>query len=177
MAVDDARQRALRRESWEALQRLHAEGRVRAIGVSNYMPWHLEELCGAPWCTVRPCVNQIELHPLLQQRETVAACRKFNIQVEAYSSLARGAPELMGAPPVTAAATAHGKTAAQVVLRWAVQKGYVVIPKSVKPERIAQNADVFGWALAAAEEAALDGMEAAHGSSLRVCWDPTTIKV
>jgi 2,5-diketo-D-gluconate reductase A len=176
MAVDDKRQREVRRATWEALQRLQQAGKARAIGVSNYMPWHLDELCSAPWCTSRPAVNQIELHPLLQQRDTVAACARYGIVVEAYSSLARGAPELMGAAAVTAAAAAHGKSPAQVALRWAVQKGYIVIPKSTKPERIAVNGELRDWALSEAEMASLDGLEGESGS-LRTCWDPTTIKV
>ena len=158
-------------QSWLCLERLQREGKARAIGVSNYMPWHLEELCGVPWCTVKPAVNQFEISPLLQQREAVAACVKWGIVVEAYSSLARGDPALMEHAAVTTPAAAHRVTPGQVLLRWGVQHGYVVIPKSTNPDRIASNAALFDWALTGDEMAALDALECGG----RKCWDPTTI--
>lgn len=170
--LDDPAQKDIRKASWLALQRLYDEGKARAIGVSNYMPGHLEELCTAPWCTVKPHVNQFELHPLLQQADVVAACRAHGIAVEAYTSLAQGDAKLLAAPAVTAAAAAHGVTPAQVCLRWAVQKGYVVLPRSTKSERIVSNGAIFGWELTGDEMAALDALECGH----RFCWDPTAVK-
>lgn len=175
-ALDDPGIRDVRRVTWEAMQRLHAEKKARAVGVSNFMAWHIEELVTAPWCSVLPAVNQIELHPLLQQREAVAACEKHGIVVEAYSSLARGAPQLLEAPQLRAAAEAHGVTTSQVALRWALQRGYVIIPKSSKPERIAANMDVLGFTLTAEEMDAITALETAD-TRLRTCWDPTTVKV
>lgn len=168
---DHAGQAAKRKATWLALQRIVTEGKARAIGVSNYMPAHLEELCGAEWCTVKPAVNQFELHPLLQQRDAVAACQKWGVQVEAYSSIARGAPELLECDVVKDAASAHGVTPAQVCLRWAVQKGYCVIPKSVNSHRIQTNADIFDWTLTKDEMDALDGLD----KGFRTCWDPTRV--
>lgn len=176
--LDDPAIKDVRKESWLALQRLHKEGKARAIGVSNYMPHHLEELCTAPWCEVQPAVNQFELHPLLQQADAVVACRKYGVVVEAYSSLARGAPALLTSEAATRIAAAHAGTVPQVCLAWALAKGFVVIPKSTDPARIAEN---FGAAALASkltpeDIASLDALEAAAGS-LRTCWDPTTVKV
>lgn len=174
--LDDPSIKETRKESWLAFQRLHREGKARAIGVSNYMPHHLEELCTAPWCEVQPAVNQFELHPLLQQADAVAACRKFGVVVEAYSSLARGAPALLTSEAATRIAATHSATVPQVCLAWALAKGFVVIPKSTDPARIAEN---FGAAtlaprLTADEIASLDALEASAGS-MRTCWDPTTV--
>jgi 2,5-diketo-D-gluconate reductase A len=177
-APGDPAQPALRRASWEALQRLHAEGRVRAIGISNFTPAHLDELCAAPWCTVRPAVNQVELHPLLGQAAILEACARWGVAVVAYASLARGADALLRAPPLPAAAAAHGVTPAQVALRWGLQRGWAVIPKTARVDRVAElspSALLHGWALTDAEMAALDGLEAASGS-LRTCWDPHVVR-
>ncbi|WP_370882738.1 aldo/keto reductase [Kineosporia succinea] len=142
-------------ETWQALEELAADQKTRAIGVSNFLPEHLERLA-ALGGTV-PAVNQIELHPALQNRESVAANRKHDIATEAWSPLAQGA--VLDDEPVTAAAAAHGVTPAQVVIRWHLQKGNVVIPKSVTPKRISENLDVFGFELTAHEITAIDGLE------------------
>ncbi|AWB85868.1 aldo/keto reductase [Mycetocola zhujimingii] len=130
-------------DTWRALERLQADGRVRSIGVSNFHPHHLERLFAET--DVVPAVNQIELHPWLPQQAT----REFNaahgILTEAWSPLARG--RVIGNPTLDAVADKHGVSAAQVVLRWHVQLGNVVIPKSVTPERIAANIDLFGFKL------------------------------
>ncbi|PWC07357.1 aldo/keto reductase [Mycetocola zhujimingii] len=130
-------------DTWRALERLQADGRVRSIGVSNFHPHHLERLFAET--DVVPAVNQIELHPWLPQQAT----REFNaahgILTEAWSPLARG--RVIGNPTLDAVADKHGVSAAQVVLRWHVQLGNVVIPKSVTPERIAANIDLFGFEL------------------------------
>lgn len=170
-AVDAADLKDERKASWLALQRLYREGRVRSIGVSNYMPWHLEELCTAPWCEVKPMVNQFEIHPLLPQADMVAASRRWGCAVEAYSSLARAAPELLESEAVKGAAAAHGVTPAQVALRWAVQQGFIVIPKSVQAARLAENAAILTWALSEDEMAAISALSCGK----RMCWDPTKV--
>ncbi|SIN90113.1 aldo/keto reductase [Agromyces cerinus] len=148
-------ERGLYLDTWRALERLHAEGRVRAIGVSNFEPDHLERLVATS--TVVPAVNQVELHPALQNRATIAANERHGIVTEAWSPLAQGA--VLGESSVIAIAVRHEATPAQVVLRWHLQQGRVVIPKSVTPSRIAENLDVFGFELAADELAAIDALE------------------
>lgn len=155
-----------RRDSWRALEAAFEDGRARAIGVSNYLVPHLNELLGEAKHV--PHVNQIELSPFLQRRETVALCTQHGIVVEAYSPLTRG--ERLDHPVVVAAARAAGRTPAQVLLRWGVQHGYVVLPKSVRRERIAENAAVFDFELDAVWMAQLDGLE----ENLATGWDPAT---
>jgi diketogulonate reductase-like aldo/keto reductase len=153
-----------RRESWRALERLHKEGRARAIGVSNFMPSHLEEIVRG--AQTIPAVNQIEVTPFLQQRDTRAACARHGIVVEAYSPLVRGTR--MQHPVVLEVAGRVGRTAAQVLLRWGLQHGMVVLPKSVRSARIAENAALFDFALAAEDVARLDQLE----EGLVTGWDP-----
>ena len=153
-----------RRDSWRALERAFADGRARAIGVSNYMAPHLRELLGE--AKVVPHVNQIELTPFLQRRDTCALCREHGIVIEAYSPLTRG--QRLGHPTVTAIARAAGRTPAQVLLRWGIQHGFVVLPKSVHRERIAENAAVFDFTLDAAAMTQLDALE----EGLATGWDP-----
>jgi diketogulonate reductase-like aldo/keto reductase len=153
-----------RQETWRALLKLHDEGKARAIGVSNYGVRHLEEVGTRP---VTPAVNQIELSPFLQARDIVEACRARGIVVEAYSPLTRG--ERLRDKRIAAIAAKHGKTAAQVLLRWGLQHGFVEIPKSARPERVRENADVFDFSLAAADMKALDALDEDH----HVAWNPT----
>ncbi|KQZ09221.1 hypothetical protein ASD23_13140 [Agromyces sp. Root1464] len=148
-------ERGLYLDTWRALERLYADGRVRAIGVSNFEPEHLDRLLASS--TVVPAVNQVELHPALQNRATVAANERHGIVTEAWSPLAQGA--VLGEASVVDVAARHGVTPAQVVLRWHLQQGRVVIPKSVTPSRIAENLDVFGFELAADELAVIDMLE------------------
>lgn len=135
--------RGLYVETWRALERVHAEGRARAIGVSNFLVPHLERLLAE--CDVVPAVNQIELHPGLQQGELRAFHAEHGILTEAWSPLAKG--EVLGEPAIVRAARKHGRTPAQVVLRWHLQLGNVVIPKSVSPERLRENIDLFSFEL------------------------------
>jgi diketogulonate reductase-like aldo/keto reductase len=131
-------------DTWRALEKLHADGRVRAVGVSNFQVPHLRRLLDET--EIVPAVNQVELHPNLQQ----AALREFHaehgIVTEAWSPLAQGA--LLSEVIVTSLAAKYGKSPAQIVLRWHLQLGNVVIPKSVTPSRIAENIDVFDFDLA-----------------------------
>jgi diketogulonate reductase-like aldo/keto reductase len=142
-------------ESWRALEKLHAEGRARAIGVSNFLAHHLEDLLKR--ASVVPAVNQIEFHPLLQQPRAVAFCREHGIVVEAWSPLLKG--RVGELPEVAALAKRIGRTPAQVVLRWQLQRGIVTIPKSVRRERLVENAALFDFELADGDVATLDGLD------------------
>lgn len=153
-----------RLESWRALERLHTEARARAIGVSNFLTPHLAELLGR--ARVVPAANQIELTPFLQRRETVAFCRAHGIAIEAYSPLTRGLR--LGHPVVVDVARHLKRSPAQVLLRWGVQHGFAVLPKSVHPPRIAENAALFDFAIDAEAMARLDGLE----EGLATGWDP-----
>lgn len=142
-------------ETWRALERLYADGRVGAIGVSNFEPEHLDRIASDGG--IVPAVNQVELHPALQNRAVAAANAERGIVTEAWSPLAQGA--VLGDSAVVEIAERHGKTPAQVVLRWHLQQGRVVIPKSVTPARIAENLDVFDVELTADELRAIDSLE------------------
>ncbi|MGN6092186.1 MAG: aldo/keto reductase [Luteibacter jiangsuensis] len=146
-------------DTWKAFLRLREEGRVRSIGVSNFQPGHLERIVGETG--VVPVVNQIELHPDFAQRELVAANAKHGIVTEAWSPLGQGG-ELLKHPLLVRIGEKQGKTPAQVVLRWHVQLGHMVIPKSVTPERIAANIDVFDFELSADDMKAFDGLDAGN---------------
>lgn len=143
-------------QAWKALEKLYNDKRVRAIGVSNFKPHHLDTLLQE--AGIIPTVNQIELHPMLQQKETRAYCEKQGIQVEAYSPLMRGR-DVLEHPVIADLARQHGKTPAQVVLRWHVQSGFVVIPKSVNPQRIQENIDLFDFELSPAEMSAIEALD------------------
>ena len=153
-----------RLESWRALERIQADGRARSIGVSNFLVPHLEELLGK--AKQVPAVNQIELTPFLQRRETRALCAKHDIVVEAYSPLTHG--QRLDHPVVGDIARRVGRSVAQVLLRWGVQHGLVVLPKSTKPARIAENGALFDFTLDAAAMTALDALE----EGLVTGWDP-----
>jgi diketogulonate reductase-like aldo/keto reductase len=155
-----------RLDSWRALERIHQEKRARAIGVSNFLVPHLRELLARS--RVVPAVNQIELHPFLQRRDTVALCQEQGIVVEAYSPLTHG--QRLDHPAVVQLARRVGRTPAQVLLRWGVQKGFVVLPKSTNPQRIRENAALFDFNLDVAAMAELDDLE----EGLATGWDPAT---
>ncbi|MGW2813931.1 aldo/keto reductase [Streptomyces sp. NPDC001415] len=143
-------------DTYKAFEKILADGRARAIGVSNFQPVHLERLLGET--SVVPAVNQIELHPQLAQAESRALHAKHSIATEAWSPLGQGRG-LLEVPTVVAIAQKHGRTAAQVVLRWHLQIGNVVIPKSVTPSRIKENIDVFDFELDADDLAALAALD------------------
>ncbi|MGY0459053.1 aldo/keto reductase [Kitasatospora sp. cg17-2] len=138
-------------DSWRAVERLTAEGRIRAAGVSNFQPAHLRRLLDHSGLV--PAVNQVELHPGLQQAELRAFHAEHGIATEAWSPLAQGA--VLDDPAVTAIAARTGRAPAQVVLRWHLQLGNIVIPKSVTPDRIRQNLDVLDFELTDEEMAAV----------------------
>ena len=143
-------------DTWRAFERIQADGRARAIGVSNFQPEHLRRLIDNS--DVVPAVNQIELHPFLVQEELRAFDAEHGIATEAWSPLAKGG-ELLGNPTVTAIADRLARTPAQVVLRWHLQLGNVVIPKSVTPSRIAENLNVFDFELTTDDVAALTALD------------------
>jgi diketogulonate reductase-like aldo/keto reductase len=154
----------LRLDSWRALERLYDEGRVRAIGVSNYMVHHLEELVGR--ARIAPMVNQIEVHPFLQQRAVRSWCAKNNVAVAAYCPLAKG--EVVDDPTVQKVAKEAGVTPAQAVLAWGLHHGLMVLPKSVRPQGQAENLAASQVRLTASQIAALDGLERGYVTD----WDP-----
>ena len=151
-------------ETWKAFDEFRAEGRVRSLGVCNFLPEHLERLHKETG--EYPAVNQIELHPTWQQREVVAYCKAHNIAVEAYSPMARGADLNAGDGVIERIARAHGVTEAQVILRWHIENGTIIIPKSVHAERIAENFDVFGFALDAEDMAVIASLDRPESSFL-----------
>jgi diketogulonate reductase-like aldo/keto reductase len=157
----------LRDESWRALEKILAGGRARAIGLSNYTERHLKDLLSQ--ASVVPAVNQVEFSPFLYQRDLLEFCRKQRIQLEAYAPLTAG--RRLDNPRITAIAKKHGRTNAQVLLRWAIQHEVVVIPKSTHADRIAENAQVFDFELTSEEVSALDGLHDGFRSS----WDPTAV--
>lgn len=145
---------AINAETWRGFEKLYKDGKVRAIGVSNFMPAQLAAL--KECAEVQPMVDQVEFHPGYIQRNVLDYCRENGIVVEAWSPLGSG--RLLADPLVNEIGAAHGKSAAQTCVRYALQHGIVPLPKSVTPERIAANADVFDFALTDAEMTALDAM-------------------
>jgi 2,5-diketo-D-gluconate reductase A len=146
-------------DTWRALVRLREEGRARSIGVSNFTVAHLRRLFDETG--VVPAVNQIELHPRFQQAELRAFHAEHGIATESWSPLAQG--KLVGDPTIETIARKHGKTTAQVIIRWHLDLGLVVIPKSSRPERIRENADVFDFRLDEEDLARIDGLDRATG--------------
>ncbi|MEU6452398.1 aldo/keto reductase [Streptomyces sp. NPDC048232] len=142
-------------DTYKAFEKLLADGRVRAIGVSNFLPEHLERLTGET--SVVPAVNQIELHPHLQQHASREVHAEQGIATEAWSPLGSG-KGILDIPAIVAIAQKHNRTPAQVVLRWHLQLGNVVIPKSVTPSRIKENIDVFGFTLDTEDLAAISAL-------------------
>jgi diketogulonate reductase-like aldo/keto reductase len=143
-------------DTWRALVELREQGRARAVGVSNFQPAHLRRVIEETGVT--PAINQIELHPYFQQAELRRVHAELGIVTEAWSPLAQGA--VLDDPAIVAIAEAHGKTAGQVVIRWHLQLGNVVIPKSVTPARIAENFDVFDFELSGGEMEAIEDLDA-----------------
>lgn len=131
---------------WKAMEQLYKQGRIRAIGISNFYPNHLEAFL--PECEIKPTVNQIEVHPFYVQDRLIEICRHHKIAIQAYSPLARGKEALLN-PILQKIADKYNKTPAQIMLRWSMQKGFVPLPRSVNPNRIKENIDVFDFSLQA----------------------------
>ena len=145
------------KDTYRALERLYRDGQVRAIGVSNFQAHHLEDLLQT--CEVVPAVNQVEFHPLLTQRQLRAYCDKSNIKLQAWSPLMQGNLDVT---LLNELAEKYFKTPAQIVLRWDLQHGVLTIPKSVKAERIKENADIFDFELTETEMASIDELDRHH---------------
>ena len=154
-------------EAWKTLIELRDSGRIKSIGVSNFNRDHLERIIGETGVT--PAVNQIELHPRFQQRDKREFHAEKGIRIESWSPLGSG--RLLGDATIEGIAKKHGKSTAQVIIRWHLQQGLIVIPKSVHKDRIAANFDVFGFELDADDLKQIDAMDSARG---RVGPDPAT---
>ncbi|WP_300768481.1 aldo/keto reductase [uncultured Bifidobacterium sp.] len=152
--------------AWEEMAGLYEEHRIRAIGVSNFQPHHLRELMTIS--SVLPAVDQIESSPLFANNETISFARSRHIDVEAWSPLGGTGGSLLSDPHLLALAAKYGKSPAQIVIRWHIQRGVIVIPKSTHAERIRENIDVADFALSSEDMAAIDSME----TGTRVGADP-----
>jgi diketogulonate reductase-like aldo/keto reductase len=157
----------VRGKAWKDLEDIHAEGKAKSIGVSNYTVRHLKQLLKN--CKVKPAVNQVELHVFLQQPELVEFCKENDILVEAYSPLAHG--KGLDDPVLVDIAKKHGKSTAQIMIRWCLDIGTLPLPKSTNPERLKQNIDVFDFKLDADDMKKIKGLD----RNLRTCWDPTHV--
>ncbi len=157
----------LRKGAWKALEKVKAEGKVRNIGVSNYTVRHLEGM--RKYASEMPAINQVELHVFLQQPELVEYCRDNGIVLEAYSPLAHGKD--MANETVQKLADKYGKSYAQIMLRWCIEEGMVILPKSVTPSRIAENIQLFDFELSSDDIQALETCD----RDLRTCWSPVHV--
>ncbi len=151
---------ALNAETWRAMEELYLEGRVRAIGVCNFKPHHLQPLLDH--ARIRPMVNQIEIHPGLAQIPSVLQCQENGVLVQAWSPLGTG--RMVQNETLIALAARYGKTSAQLCLRWLIQRGVVPLPKSWNPERMRQNLDVFDFTITPQDMAAIEAMAYFGGS-------------
>lgn len=156
-----------RRPAWHKMEETYKSGRAKAIGVSNYTVRHLEELLSE--CTIKPTVNQVELHVFLQQPELLEFCKKHDIAVEAYSPLAHG--HGLNNPVLQEIASNYNKSTAQIMLRWCIEQGLIVLPKSTHQNRIAENISLFDFSLDETDMTKLKGLN----KNFRTCWDPTHV--
>ncbi|KAI7873052.1 NADP-dependent oxidoreductase domain-containing protein [Spinellus fusiger] len=173
LKLDNPKNQENRTRSYQALEQLYKEGKIRQIGISNYTIGHLQHLIDT--CTVLPHVHQFELHPGLYQKDLISLCEKNHIQVQAYSSLGEGKlvngkVDIEGLDQISERLNV---TKAQVLLRWAIQHGWAVIPKSTSPERVKVNGDIFSFDLTDQDMNLLDDYHTSKGK--RFCWDPTNI--
>jgi diketogulonate reductase-like aldo/keto reductase len=156
-----------RRDSWRALETIYEEGRARAIGVSNYMVQHLEEVLSQG--KIVPAVDQIELHPFnyLTRRPTVDLCRQQGICVECYSPLTKGVR--LADPGLSQVAKKYGRSNAQILIRWGLQKGFVTLPKSSHASRVRENAEVFDFSISTEDMGVLEKLDEGYSCT----WDPS----
>lgn len=146
--------------AWRALEELYQEGKVRAIGVSNFYPERLTDLCMN--AEVKPMVNQIESHPFFQKEKDLECAKHFGVQIEAWGPLVEAGRDIFSNEALMKIAQNHGKTVAQVVLRWNVQRGVVVIPKTVHKERMEENINIFDFSLSDEEMNMIASLETGH---------------
>lgn len=157
----------IRSETWKAMETLLEEGKCRAVGVSNYMIWHLEELLSHS--STIPAVNQVEFHPYLYLKDLMDFCQSHGIQLEAYSPLTKGVK--LDELSLADLASKYSRTPAQILIRWVLQHGIVVIPKSSRKEKIEENAAVFDFTISPEDMNTLDSFH----QNLRTSWDPSRI--
>ena len=160
--------------AWRAMEELYKEGVIRAIGVCNFYPHVLTDFCET--VEVMPTVNQVELHPFFQQEDALAVMKEYEIVPEAWGPFAEGKHGIFTHPVLTAIGEKYGKTAAQVALRWNVQRGVVVIPKSVHKERMEQNMDIWDFVLSDADMAEIAKLDIGH-SEIVNHYDPKFVKM
>lgn len=157
----------LRKKAWKALEEIQAAGGAKSIGVSNYTIRHLEEM--KHYADVMPAINQVELHVFLQQPELVQYCRDHDVAVEAYSPLAHA--KAMDNEVIANIAAKHNKSYAQIMLRWCIEQGFVVLPKSVTPKRVQENIDIFDFKLDEEDMKTLQKQD----QDMRTCWSPVHV--
>lgn len=157
-----------RKDSWKALEKIKMDGKAKSIGVSNFMVSHLEDLLKES--SIVPAMNQVEYHPFLQDTSLKEYCQKKGILLEAYSPLAHG--QKLEDERLTTLAKKYNKSNAQILIRWSLQSGNVVIPKSKNPTRIRENAEVFGFIISPEDMIEITSWN----ENFRTCWDPTTVE-
>ena len=160
--------------AWRAMEELYKEGVIRAIGVCNFYPHVLADFCET--AEILPTVNQIELHPFFQQDDALKLMKEYKIVPEAWGPFAEGGHGIFTHPVLTAIGEKYGKTAAQVALRWNVQRGVVVIPKSVHKNRMEQNMDIWDFTLSDADMEEIAGLDIGH-SEIVNHYDPSFVKM
>jgi diketogulonate reductase-like aldo/keto reductase len=157
-----------RKDTWKAFEKLYNDKLIKAIGVSNYTVRHLNELLS--YCNVAPAVNQVEFNPYLYQKELLEFCESNSIKLEAYSPIARG--EKLKDEKLKMLSSKYDKTPAQMMLRWEIQHGIIVIPKSAHKERIEENANIFDFEISDDDMESIDSFN----ENFRTCWDPSNVK-
>ena len=160
--------------SWRALEEALEEGKLRAIGMANCYPHVITDLCLT--MDVKPMLNQVEIHPFFQQQRNLDAMREYGVVPQAWGSLAEGRKDLFESPILNEIGAAHGKSAAQVALRWAVDRGIAIIPKSVRKERLQENLDIWNFKLSKEEISRIAEMDTGH-SEIVDHFDPAFIKM
>lgn len=160
--------------AWRAMEELYKEGKIRAIGVCNFFPARLTDLC--LYSEITPMVNQVELHPFFQQEYAIKNMKELGVQPQAWGPFAEGQRGIFTNPTLTAIGEKYGKSAAQVVLRWNVQRGVVVIPKSVHKNRMEQNMDIWDFELSADDMAEIAKLDVGHSEIIDHS-KPSTIKM
>lgn len=160
--------------AWRAMEELYRAGKIRAIGVCNCYPHVLADLCET--VEIKPMVNQVELHPFFQQEDALALMREYGVVPEAWGPFAEGKHGIFTHPVLTAIGQKYGKSAAQVVLRWNIQRGVVVIPKSVHKDRMEQNMDIWDFALTEGDMAEIAKLDLGH-SEIVNHYDPAFVKM
>ncbi|CAK9298343.1 unnamed protein product [Gordionus sp. m RMFG-2023] len=172
---DDPQNRELRTKSWKCMEQAHLNGKLKAIGVSNYTVKHLNEMLDTNssfHCKVLPAVNQVEFRPYLYQEELLEYYNQKGIRLEAYSSLgSQKSQNLLKDEKVALISKNHGKSVAQVLLRWAIQHEIIIIPKSSKADRVKDNIKIFDFELSSQDMKTLDGLN----KNLRYSWDPNNV--